>query len=270
VTVHLVGAGPGDPGLLTRRGAQLLADADVVLFDRLVDEGVLELANERALLIDVGKRARDRASPSQAEINGLLVSCARTFDVVVRLKGGDPFVFGRGAEEVEALHRAGIATEVVPGVSSAFGVPASVGISVTTRGVASAVAVLTGHDVTGGAVKWARLAGPSTTLVVLMATAQLAAIRSALLAAGLPSSTPCAVIERGTTGAETTREAVLETLHTIGASPPAVLVVGDVVAGRAVGTKRGVWKPAPEPARGRGGEQAAQGDLHRGRLAAPG
>ena len=147
MTVYLVGAGPGDPGLLTRRGAALLARADVVLHDRLVSPAILDLVPTSARLIDVGKDPDSRPSGGerQEEIAHLLVEHGRTSTVVVRLKGGDPFLFGRGGEEVEVLARAGIAWEVVPGVTSAFGVPAAVGIPVTQRGLAASVTVVTGR-----------------------------------------------------------------------------------------------------------------------------
>ncbi len=144
MTVYLVGAGPGDPGLLTRRGADLLARADVVLHDRLVSREVLDLVPAGALRIDVGKGAGGPGA-LQDEIAQLLVEHGRRSEVVVRLKGGDPFVFGRGGEEVEALERARVDWEVVPGVSSAFGVPGAVGIPATHRGLASSVTVVTGR-----------------------------------------------------------------------------------------------------------------------------
>jgi len=178
MTVYLVGAGPGDPGLLTRRGAEVLARAEVVLHDRLVSPAVLELAAPGAQLVDVGKEpdaatrsgGRGRSQEQrQAEIARLLVEHGRSRDVVVRLKGGDPFLFGRGGEEVEALAAAGIEWEVVPGVTSAFGVPGAVGIPVTQRGLASSVTVVTGRvgeraEVAGTPEpgrRWPRRAAPS-------------------------------------------------------------------------------------------------------------
>src|SRR6202161_3488123 len=168
MTVYLVGAGPGDPGLLTRRGEALLSEADVVLYDRLVHHSVLALAPLSAELMDVGKRP-DGTRPGaarQEEINRLLVEHGRRAHTVVRLKGGDPFLFGRGGEEVEALTAAGVPWEIVPGVSSAFGVPAVVGIPVTHRGLSTSVTVVTGRvDVpapsgggTAGGVNWDALA----------------------------------------------------------------------------------------------------------------
>ena len=168
MSVALVGAGPGDPGLLTRRGAELLAEADVVVYDRLMARELLDLAPEAAVRIDVGKGPGQ--SGLQADINELLVQHGRSGRRVVRLKGGDPFVFGRGGEEAEALRRAGIEVEVVPGVSSAFAAPAAAGIPVTHRNVSTSVTVVTGHlgDPTLPGVDWDALGRIDGTLVVLM------------------------------------------------------------------------------------------------------
>ncbi len=175
MTVYLVGAGPGGPGLLTRRGEELLRSADVVVHDRLVDASVLALADPAAELIDVGKRPGEPGGPRQEHINDLLVSHGAAGKLVVRLKGGDPFVFGRGGEEGEALDRAGVPWQVVPGVSSAFGVPATAGIPVTHRGLSTSVTVVTGHvgdPTAAGGVDWASLARAGGTIVVLMGMAQ--------------------------------------------------------------------------------------------------
>ena len=205
MTVYLVGAGPGDPGLLTRRGSELLARADVVLHDRLVSRAVLDLAPPDAVMVDVGKEPDAAGGDRQDEIARLLVHYGRSDRVVVRLKGGDPFVFGRGGEEVEVLRDAGIDWEVVPGVTSAFGVPAAAGIPVTQRGLASSVTVVTGRvgDAgTPGAVDWDALARAGGTLVVLMGVSTRAAIADELVAGGRDPGTPVAVIERGTGPAE--------------------------------------------------------------------
>ncbi len=206
MTVYLVGAGPGDPGLLTRRGAQLLARADVVLHDRLVSGAVLDLAPPDAVMVDVGKEPDAAGADRQDEIARLLVQYGRSDGVVVRLKGGDPFVFGRGGEEVEVLRDAGIDWEVVPGVTSAFGVPAVAGIPVTQRGLASSVTVVTGRVGAAlgspGAVDWEALARAGGTLVVLMGVTTRAAIADELVAGGRDPGTPVAVIERGTGPAE--------------------------------------------------------------------
>jgi uroporphyrinogen III methyltransferase/synthase len=235
VTVYLVGAGPGDPGLLTRRGAALLAQADVVLHDRLVSPSVLELVPSSALVIDVGK---DSATPAggagrQEQIARLLVEHGRAAAVVVRLKGGDPFLFGRGGEEVEALAEAGLAWEVVPGVTSAFGVPASAGIPVTQRGVAASVTVVTGRvGETDGtsAHDWEALARVGGTLVILMGMTNRAAIAAALVQGGLAPDTAVAVIAQGTTASQRMARTTLAGLADVDLGPPAVIVVGPAAA----------------------------------------
>jgi uroporphyrin-III C-methyltransferase len=255
--VYLVGAGPGDPGLLTVRGHNLLAGADVVLYDGLVDARVLALVSPRATLVDVGKtypgshpargdgdgdgdgdgQRGGHGGPSQAEIEALLVAYGRRGGQVVRLKGGDPFVFGRGGEEALALAAAGIAFEVVPGVSAAVAVPAYAGIPVTHRGLAASVAVITGHEAAGSAagharVDWAALATAADTLVILMGVGRLADIVPRLLAAGRAPQTPAAVVERGTTPAQRVVSGGLVDLPALAAAAgvrsPAVVVVGDV------------------------------------------
>jgi uroporphyrin-III C-methyltransferase len=233
--VSLVGAGPGDADLLTRRAARRLEEADVVLYDALVDPDVLDLAGS-ARRIFVGKRA-GRPAVRQEFINRLLIRIARRGRKVVRLKGGDPFVFGRGGEEADALARARIPFEVVPGVSSALAVPAYAGIPVTHRGVASSFTVVTGHGSASGresSVDWARLARGSDTLVVLMGVESLPRIARELIAHGRPATTPVALVRWGTTSAQ---ETVTGTLRDIAAraarvrlEPPVVIVIGDVVA----------------------------------------
>ncbi|HEY6426247.1 MAG TPA: uroporphyrinogen-III C-methyltransferase, partial [Acidimicrobiales bacterium] len=235
MTVYLVGAGPGDPGLLTRRGAQLLARADVVLYDRLVSPALLDLVPPSAELIDVGKDpgAAPGGTERQDEIARLLVEHGRRAAVVVRLKGGDPFLFGRGGEETEALTAAGVPWEVVPGVTSAFGVPAAAGIPVTQRGLASSVTVVTGRvgDATGaGGVDWAALAKTEGTLVILMGMTTRAAVAAALMEGGRPPDTPAAVIERGTTPSQRVARTTLGGLADVDLGSPAVIVVGPVAA----------------------------------------
>lgn len=251
VNVALVGAGPGDPGLMTVRGLALLRRADVVVYDRLVDPRVLDEARPDAIRVFVGK-ASGHHMLAQREINALLVRHAERGRRVVRLKGGDPFVFGRGGEEAEALAEAGIPFEVVPGISSAVAVPAYAGIPVTHRGVASSFAVVTGHeDETKDetVVNWARLAGAVDTLVILMGARTLPRIAAALLAAGRPPGTPVALIRWGTTDSQETVVGRLEEIaalaETVRLAPPAVIVIGDVVALR----ERLAW-------RGAGGEPA--------------
>jgi uroporphyrinogen III methyltransferase / synthase len=231
VTVYLVGAGPGDPGLLTRRGAEILSRADVVLFDRLVDPRLLALAPADALLVDVGKRVGEPRR--QSDVNALILEHARCADTVVRLKGGDPFVFGRGGEEAEMLMEQGVAFEVVPGVTSAFAVPASAGVPVTQRALASAVTVVTGHvgDAPDpGAVDWESLGRAGGTLVVLMGMATRPEIARRLMAAGRRPDTPVAVVHAGTTAAQRTVRTTLADLAEVVLDPPCVIVIGPVAA----------------------------------------
>jgi uroporphyrin-III C-methyltransferase len=234
MTVALVGAGPGDPGLLTCRAEELLARADVVVHDRLVSPGVLALAAPSARLIDVGK-APGRHTMDQDEINELLVGLGRDHDLVVRLKGGDPFVFGRGGEEADALARAGVPVEIVPGVTAAFAAPAAASIPVMTRARAACVTVVTGHQQreqigAGDPVDWRALARTGGTLVVLMGVGRLASIVDELTAGGLDPSTPAVAVTNAT---QPDQVVVRATLATIAAQPivaPATLVFGAVAA----------------------------------------
>jgi uroporphyrinogen III methyltransferase/synthase len=231
VTVYLVGAGPGDPGLLTRRGAELLTRAEVILFDRLVDPRLLDLAPVEALRIDVGKRPGQ--ARHQDEVNALILEHARQGKMVVRLKGGDPFVFGRGGEEAEVLLSAGIPFEVVPGVTSAFAAPASAGVPVTHRGTSSSVTVVSGHvgdSDAPGAVDWGALARAGGTLVVLMGMAARAEIARRLVDAGRPPETPVLVVHRGTARAETSVRTTLAGLADVDLGPPSTIVIGPVAA----------------------------------------
>jgi len=236
-SVALVGAGPGDPRLITVRGLQLLRSADVVVHDRLVDERLLDEAPPHAVRIFAGKACGDHAMP-QPEINALLVQWALRGRRVVRLKGGDPYVFGRGAEEAEALRAAGVPVEVVPGVSSAIAVPGSAGIPLTRRGVSSSFAVVTGHGEGGAPVDWARVATATDTLVVLMGLGQLGRIARDLIAHGRAADTPVAVVRAGTTVDEETVVGALQDIedraHEAGLTSPVVIVVGEVVALRHV------------------------------------
>src|SRR3954469_12196442 len=197
--VYLVGAGPGDPALMTRRSLELLAEADVVLHDRLIPPGALEAAAGTELR-DVGKRPGAPGLP-QDEINALLVELARAGKRVVRLKGGDPFVFGRGGEEAQALADAGVRFEVVPGVTAGISAPAYAGIPVTHRDDASAVALVTGHEdpeKPESALDWPALAAFPGTLVLYMGIKNLPGIAASLVDGGRPPSEPVAVVERGT------------------------------------------------------------------------
>jgi uroporphyrinogen III methyltransferase/synthase len=233
--VYLVGAGPGDPGLITRKGLACLASADVVVYDRLLDDRILDPVPARAERIYVGKRTGEHTR-EQDEINRLLVAKAREGKCVVRLKGGDPFVLGRGGEEAEALRDNGVPFEVVPGVSSAVAVPAYAGIPVTHRGLASSFTVVTGHedpDKTSSSIDWEKLATGADTLVFLMGLRNLPRLAARLLENGRPAATPVAVIKDGTRPGQTT---VTGTLKDIAArvkglhiDPPAVIVVGEVV-----------------------------------------
>jgi uroporphyrinogen III methyltransferase/synthase len=243
--VFLVGAGPGDPGLVTVRGLEALRAADVVVHDRLVCTALLEEAPRDALRIDAGKRAGCHPL-AQEHINTLLVHHARRGCTVVRLKGGDPFVFGRGGEEAEVLAEAGIPFEVVPGVSAAIAAPAYAGIPLTHRRLSSSFAVVTGHDCVKprAGVDWSRLATAVDTLVVLMAARTLPRIARELIAHGRPPDTPVAVIREGTTAAQTTLTSTLgEVAEGIEVEPPVVVVIGAVVA---LG-ERLAWWPTSAP-----------------------
>ena len=227
--VYLIGAGPGDPGLITVRGVECLQRADVVVYDRLAAPALLDYARADAEKIYVGKASSDHTLP-QNEINALLVEQARAGKIVARLKGGDPFVFGRGGEEAIALVDAGIAFEIVPGVSSAIGAPAYAGIPVTHRGVATSFTVTTGHlqNSEAGSQK-------SATRIFLMGVENLTQIVEALHSEGVDASTPAALVRWGTTTQQETRIGTLQNIVEVarGLQPPAVLVVGEVVNLRA-------------------------------------
>lgn len=232
--VSLVGAGPGDPGLITVAGLERLREADVVVHDRLVSPRLLEHVRTGAEIIYMGKVAGE-APHDQEAINRLLVEKAREGKRVVRLKGGDPFVFGRGSEEAESLRAAGVEFEVVPGVTSAVAVPAYAGIPVTHRGVASSFAVVTGHEDAGkgvGQIDWAALAGVDT-LVLLMGVKTLPEIVERLLGHGRAPETPAAVIRWGTTPDQRTVTGTLgdiaRKVERAGITPPAITIVGEVV-----------------------------------------
>jgi uroporphyrin-III C-methyltransferase len=239
--VTLVGAGPGDPELMTLKAARALAAADVVLVDELVNRGCLAHARSDAKVIEVGKRGGCQSTP-QAFIEKLLVLYARQGMNVVRLKGGDPFVFGRGGEEMEALHAAGIDVEVIPGVTAGTAVPASLGIPVTHRDFARGVTFVTGHTKDGAEPDWAALVRSGTTLVVYMGLKKLERIRAALLAAGMNAATPACIIENGTLRHQKHTVATLGTLAGAGFSSPALLVVGEVVR---FATRAGLRAAAP-------------------------
>ena len=233
--VYLVGAGPGDPGLMTVRGLEVLRGADVVVYDRLVNPALLDEAPPTALRLFAGKRAGRHCLP-QDQINARLIEQARLGRSVVRLKGGDPFVFGRGGEEALALAEAGIPFEVVPGVSAALAVPAYAGIPVTHRGLGSSFAVVTGHEDPTKAhpdVDWGRLATAVDTLVVLMGAASLPRIAAELVGHGRSPDTPVALIRWGTTEAQevtlTTLGAVVIRARAARVAPPMLAIIGEVV-----------------------------------------
>jgi uroporphyrinogen III methyltransferase/synthase len=233
--VYLVGAGPGDPGLLTRRGAQLLREAEVVVYDRLVSPRVLDFCRSDCERRYVGKAGGGDSVP-QREITRLLVELGVNGRRVVRLKGGDPFVFGRGGEEALALQEAGVPFEIVPGVSAAVAAPAYAGIPVTHRGVASSVTIATGHEdpeKPGSSLNWSGLAQGSDTLVFLMGVERLEEITERLVANGRSPSEPAALVRWGTTPKQESLRATLGTIAEIvrerGLLPPATLVVGRVV-----------------------------------------
>jgi uroporphyrin-III C-methyltransferase len=231
MTVYLVGAGPGDPDLLTLRAARLLARADVVVHDRLVDRRVLEKAAPWAELIDVGKRPGAPAG-AQETINAVLVERGRRHECVVRLKGGDPFVFGRGGEEALELLAAGIAVEEVPGITSAIAGPAAAGIPVTMRGVASGVTIVTAHQdpTTDRRLDWGALADAGTTLVILMGAARAAQIADRLILGGMRPDMPTAVIRSATAADQHIRRIALCELGGIEVVNPSTIVVGEVAA----------------------------------------
>jgi len=235
--VWLVGAGPGDPDLLTIKALRLLQAADVVVHDRLTPEPILRLARPDARLIDVGKR-KSRHTLPQDDINSLLVALAREGLTVVRLKGGDPFVFGRGGEELEALRAAGVEAHVVPGVTAALAAAAGAGVPLTHRGLAQAVTFVTGHaamkDGEAGEpdLDWAVLSRPNHTLVVYMGVTTASFLAQRLIAAGRQASTPVLVVENASRADERRVLTTLEQLQTAtcGLDGPALLVIGEVAA----------------------------------------
>jgi uroporphyrinogen III methyltransferase/synthase len=237
--VYLVGAGPGDPGLITRRGLEILQSCDVVLYDRLVSSALLDEAPQRARKIFVGKRPGEPSMP-QARIDALIVEHAREGKRVVRLKGGDPFVFGRGADEAQALVAAGIAFEIVPGVTSATAVPAYAGIPVTHSGISSSFTVITAQESADRPESWSRwreLATGAQTLVLLMGVSGLRETAARLIEAGRLPGEPAAVIQWGTTSGQRTIVGELafiaDLVEQSGIQPPAITVVGNVVRLRA-------------------------------------
>ncbi len=253
-TVWLVGAGPGDPGLLTLLAAHALAEADVVVYDALVDPRILQLARPVAVREFAGKRG-GRPSPKQPDISATLVMLARQGRRVLRLKGGDPFVFGRGGEEALALVAAGIPFRIVPGITAGLGGLAYAGIPATHRTVNAAVTLVTGRNTEGevpdapDGIDWEALARGAPVLVIYMALKHLGEIADRLIAGGKPPDEPVAVIAHATTPrqqvVETTLRDCVDAVARAGVEPPAVIVVGGVVRLRAALA----WESAAEPDR---------------------
>ena len=240
-TVYLVGAGPGDPDLITRKGARLLRQADVVIYDRLIPYELLEEARPDAELINAGKQPT-RHRLAQADINGLLIDRALKGCDVVRLKGGDPFIFGRGGEEALACREFGIPFEIVPGVSSAIAVPAYAGIPLTQRHISSAFTVIAGHEdpsKTDSSINYEAVAQLGGTIVILMGVANLPAITRRLIECGLNAATPAALIEWGATAHQRTflgsAEHIAAIARRMEVMPPAITVIGDVARLREAG-----------------------------------
>ena len=223
--VYLIGAGPGDPELMTLKAVRALGRCDVVLVDDLVHRGCLAHIRPGARVIEVGKRC-GAYSTSQVFIERTMVESAKAGHIVGRLKGGDPFVFGRGGEEVQALQSAGVAVEVIPGITSGIAVPATLGIPVTHRDHAHGVTFVTGH---GAEVDWAALARSKTTLVIYMGLRNVKSIAASLLAAGMDASTPACIIENGTLYTQRELVTTLGRLSSARFNGPALIVVGEVV-----------------------------------------
>ena len=243
--VYIVGAGPGDPELLTRKALRSFGEVDVVIYDRLISSEILDLIPSGVARVFAGKSCKQHSMP-QGEINATLVHLAQSGKNVLRLKGGDPFIFGRGGEEAEALHAAGIAFEIVPGISSASGCSAYAGIPLTHRDYAQGVRFITGHlkeeDLAG--IDWGCLAEPQTTLVVYMGLANAQLLSDQLTAHGLPCNTPCAAIQQGTTPQQkvaiTTLAAIVDTLRERQFASPTLLIIGKVAA---LGTRLNWFTP---------------------------
>lgn len=242
--VYLVGAGPGDPELLTVKAARLLARANVVFHDSLVSREVLRLVAHQADVIDVGKRC-GRKLLTQDEINSLLVSAAETHDIVVRLKGGDPLIFGRAGEEIEALREAGVAFEVVPGITAALGAAASAGISLTDRRAASQVVISTFSRGTEGAAMDFSALTSTSTLALYMPGPDYAEVAHRLLLGGLPSDLPCVIVSNATCAEQQIRWTNLSRLaHEEKLPAPALMIVGRVASLNVQEIGQTFWKGA--------------------------
>jgi len=228
--VYLVGAGPGDPELLTVRALRLLQTADAVLHDDLVGPGILQLVSPAAQIHNVGKRCGQK-NIRQEEINFLMVTLAASGLQVIRLKSGDPLIFGRAGEEIEALHRANITYEVVPGVTSALGAAAAAGIPLTHRHISSALVLITGHSAAGkDDADWSKLVASGATLAVYMPGHNYSQVAKRLSAAGLQGATPCAIVSRASTSDQQIHQTSISDLHRAPHLPaPTLLIVGNVV-----------------------------------------
>jgi len=235
-TVYLVGAGPGDPELITKKAERIIKEADVILYDRLVDRQISSIFPKSAELVDVGKESDYHKVP-QRKINELMIDNAKKGKIVVRLKGGDPYVFGRGGEEAQELSARGVNVEVIPGISSAVAVPAYAGIPVTHRDYASSLTIITGHESGSNTIQWDVLASLNGTLVILMGVSNFRRNIETLVKFGRPLKTPVAIIEKGTTPQQKviigTLESIVKKAEKEGIKAPAVVVVGDVVNVRA-------------------------------------
>ena len=233
--VYLVGAGPGDKGLLTTKARDILRRADVIVYDRLIARQILQGLPRHVVKIYVGKRSGTHSLPGQEAIPTILITNAEKGKVVVRLKGGDPFLLGRGGEEAQQLSKAGIDFEVVPGITSALAVPAYAGIPVTHRKFASSVAIVTGHEdpKKSKRVDWKKLATAVDTIVILMGISNLQPILESLVEGGRSPESPVAIIERGTTSRQRVTVGNIRTMTSQAVerriAAPAVIVVGDVV-----------------------------------------
>jgi uroporphyrin-III C-methyltransferase len=233
--VYLVGAGPGDPGLLTLKGKALLDCADIVIYDALVSPAILEMINPAAKLVNAGKR-KGQHSLLQEETNQLLIDCARQAQTIVRLKGGDPFIFGRGGEEMADLVAAGITVEIVPGITSGIAAPAYAGIPLTHRDYSSSVIFVTGHEMAGKyrpCVNWPAIAQAAETIVIYMGIHNLDGIVQEVQTAGLVPTTPIALVRWGTRPEQEelvgTLATIVEQVETTGFKAPAIAVIGAVV-----------------------------------------
>jgi len=253
--VYLAGAGPGDPDLLTLKALRLLQTADALLHDDLVTPEILRLVSPAAQVHSVGKRC-GRKNITQAEVNFLMITLADSGLQVVRLKCGDPFIFGRGGEEIEALRRAQVAYEIVPGVTAALGAAAAAEIPLTDRRLSHALVLLTGHQADDGeSADWGKLASSGATLAIYMPGHDYAAIAARLRAAGVDGETPCAVVSRATTAGQQVELTLLKRLPEVRRAPsPALLVIGEVAGlakadlpgTRATGHDTHAWFPLPE------------------------